>query len=63
MRPREDNRVVPMKVAIPPACGSLTSRITAAGSSGSSESRNAPPETGGISATSSPSPSAVARSA
>ena len=43
-----------MNVAIAPAAASATSAITAPGSSGSSVSRNAPPETGGISATSSP---------
>ena len=44
-----------MNVAIAPAFSVSTSRTTASRSSGSCDSRNAPPETGGISATSSPS--------
>ena len=50
---------VPEKVAIAPASSLRTSSTTRSSESGSSLSRNAPPETGGISATSSPSASAV----
>ena len=46
-----------MNVAIAPASSEATSETTRSSDSGSSESRNAPPETGGISATSSPSAS------
>ena len=61
-RPREWARVVPVNVAIAPASSEATSRTASSSESGSSESRKAPPETGGISATSSPSAStAVAR--
>ena len=52
---------MPVKVAIAPASSSRTSSTTRSSESGSSLSRNAPPETGGISATSSPSASARSR--
>ena len=44
-----------MNVAIAPASSLATSRTATSSDSGSSESLNAPPETGGITATSSPS--------
>ena len=57
-RPRELSLTVPRKVAMAPARSSSTSATTAPRSIGSSVSRKAPPETGGMSATSSPSRSA-----
>ena len=62
-RPRECARVVPVKVAIAPASSEATSRTASSSESGSSESRKAPPETGGISATSSPAASTLSRGA
>ena len=56
---RAATRVVPMNVATAPASSLGASATAALGSSGSLGERNAPPETGGISATSSPSASAV----
>ena len=56
-------RVVPRKVATAPASSSRTSPTTASSDSGASESRKSPPETGGITATSSPAESAAAFSA
>ena len=61
-RPRDRARVVPTNVAIAPASCEATSETTRSSDSGSSERRNAPPETGGISATSSPSASGASRS-
>ena len=46
---------MPVKVATAPARSSATSATAASSESGSSVTRKAPPETGGISATSSPS--------
>ncbi len=63
MRPREWRRAVPEKVAIAPASSLATSPTTASSETGSAVRMNAPPETGGISATTSPSASSVAGSA
>ena len=63
MRPRLWSRVVPMKVAMAPSPGSPTSATIAARSSGSGWTRKPPPDTGGITATSSPSCSGWPRSA
>ena len=54
---------MPMNVAIAPAPGSATSATTASTSSGPAWTRNAPPDTGGMTATSSPSASASPRPA
>ena len=62
-RPREWARVVPTNVAIAPAASSRTSATAASTESGSSESRKSPPDTGGMTATSSPGASYSARSA
>src|SRR6266511_4069746 len=61
VRPREWMRVVPTNVATAPASPDATSSTTASRESGRSLNRYAPPETGGISATSSPSASSSAR--
>ena len=53
-RPRECARVVPMNVAIAPAPSSRTSATAASTESGSADSLKSPPETGGMTATSSP---------
>ena len=57
-----ESRVVPMNVATAPASSEATSSIAASTESGSSLRTNAPPDTGGISATSSPSASSWPRS-
>src|SRR5215211_3147403 len=62
VRPREWTRVVPMNVATAPASSDATSSTTASTERDVSLRRNAPPETGGISATSSPSDSTWLRS-
>src|SRR6266545_4330591 len=62
VRPREWMRVVPTNVATAPASPDATSSTTASRESGRSLNRYAPPETGGISATSSPSASSCPRS-
>src|SRR5581483_5785241 len=54
LEPYELARVVPTNVAMPPASSPATSRTAASTESGCWESRKAPPDTGGITATSSP---------
>ena len=59
VRPREWRRALPEKVAIAPASPEATSCTTSSSETLVSESRKAPPDTGGISATMSPSASTV----